>query len=157
MLATQTDAAKGNAIKGFLNYIYADGQKLASSVDYETVEEPAEAGEGANVEDRRSGGLIEDLRTRIREQQEQVPDDVVVLVGHSQGSVLAAWTVAGRSEGVEDPPTPETIYLVTCGVTAALAVWHFLHEHVLPGVLPAGVDARGRVAQRLARHRSHCH
>jgi phosphate transport system substrate-binding protein len=30
----QTDAAKGNAIKGFLNYIYADGQKLASSVDY---------------------------------------------------------------------------------------------------------------------------
>ncbi len=30
----QTDAAKGNAIKGFLNYIYSDGQKLASSVDY---------------------------------------------------------------------------------------------------------------------------
>ncbi|HEX5585812.1 MAG TPA: phosphate ABC transporter substrate-binding protein PstS [Acidimicrobiia bacterium] len=31
---TQSDAAKGNAIKGFLNYIYGDGQKLASSVDY---------------------------------------------------------------------------------------------------------------------------
>ena len=30
----QTDAAKGNAIKGFLNYIYTDGQKLAPSVDY---------------------------------------------------------------------------------------------------------------------------
>jgi len=30
----QTDAAKGNAIKGFLNYIYADGQQLATSVDY---------------------------------------------------------------------------------------------------------------------------
>jgi len=30
----QTDAAKGNAIKGFLNYIYTDGQKQASSVDY---------------------------------------------------------------------------------------------------------------------------
>lgn len=31
---TQTDKAKGNAIKGFLDYIYGDGQKLASSVDY---------------------------------------------------------------------------------------------------------------------------
>ena len=31
---TQTDAAKGQALKAFLNYIYADGQKLASSVDY---------------------------------------------------------------------------------------------------------------------------
>ena len=31
---TQSDAAKGKAIKGFLNYIYGDGQKLASSVDY---------------------------------------------------------------------------------------------------------------------------
>ena len=30
----QTDAAKGNAIKGFLNYIYGDGQELAASVDY---------------------------------------------------------------------------------------------------------------------------
>jgi phosphate transport system substrate-binding protein len=30
----QTDAAKGNALKGWLNYIYGDGQKLASSVDY---------------------------------------------------------------------------------------------------------------------------
>jgi phosphate transport system substrate-binding protein len=30
----QTDAAKGNALKGFLNYIYTDGQKLAGSVDY---------------------------------------------------------------------------------------------------------------------------
>jgi phosphate transport system substrate-binding protein len=30
----QSDAAKGAAIKAFLNYIYADGQKLASSVDY---------------------------------------------------------------------------------------------------------------------------
>ncbi len=30
----QTDAAKGNAIKAFLNYIYGDGQKLARSVDY---------------------------------------------------------------------------------------------------------------------------
>ena len=34
VMADQTDAAKGNAIKGFLNYIYTDGQKLASSVDY---------------------------------------------------------------------------------------------------------------------------
>ena len=31
---TQSDVAKGNAIKGFLNYIYGDGQALASSVDY---------------------------------------------------------------------------------------------------------------------------
>ena len=30
----QTDAAKGNALKGWLNFIYGDGQKLASSVDY---------------------------------------------------------------------------------------------------------------------------
>ena len=30
----QTDAGKGNAIKGWLNYIYGDGQKLASSIDY---------------------------------------------------------------------------------------------------------------------------
>jgi phosphate transport system substrate-binding protein len=30
----QTDANKGAAIKAFLNYIYAQGQKLASSVDY---------------------------------------------------------------------------------------------------------------------------
>ena len=34
VMADQTDAAKGNAIKGFLNYIYADGQQLATSVDY---------------------------------------------------------------------------------------------------------------------------
>ncbi|MET0628381.1 MAG: phosphate ABC transporter substrate-binding protein PstS [Acidimicrobiia bacterium] len=31
---TQSDANKGAAIKGFLNYIYGDGQQLASSVDY---------------------------------------------------------------------------------------------------------------------------
>jgi phosphate transport system substrate-binding protein len=31
---TQTDAAKGNALKGWLTYIYGDGQKLAPSVDY---------------------------------------------------------------------------------------------------------------------------
>ena len=31
---TQTDANKGNAIKGFLNYIYSEGQALAKSVDY---------------------------------------------------------------------------------------------------------------------------
>jgi phosphate transport system substrate-binding protein len=30
----QTDANKGAAIKGFLNFIYGDGQKLASQVDY---------------------------------------------------------------------------------------------------------------------------
>ena len=36
----QTDAAKGNAIKGFLNYIYTDGQKLASSVDYAPLPKP---------------------------------------------------------------------------------------------------------------------
>lgn len=30
----QTDAAKGNALKAWLNFIYGDGQKLASSVDY---------------------------------------------------------------------------------------------------------------------------
>jgi phosphate transport system substrate-binding protein len=34
VLADQSDAARGNAIKGFLNYIYGDGQKLASSLDY---------------------------------------------------------------------------------------------------------------------------
>ena len=34
VMANQSDAAKGNAIKGFLNYIYGDGQKLASQVDY---------------------------------------------------------------------------------------------------------------------------
>jgi phosphate transport system substrate-binding protein len=31
---TQTDPAKGAALVGFLNYIYNQGQKLASSVDY---------------------------------------------------------------------------------------------------------------------------
>jgi len=31
---TQTDANKGNAIKGFLNYIYSEGQALAKSVNY---------------------------------------------------------------------------------------------------------------------------
>ncbi len=31
---TQTDANKGAAMKAFLNYIYKQGQKLASSVDY---------------------------------------------------------------------------------------------------------------------------
>jgi phosphate transport system substrate-binding protein len=30
----QTDAAKGNALKGWLNYIYTDGQQLASTIDY---------------------------------------------------------------------------------------------------------------------------
>jgi phosphate transport system substrate-binding protein len=30
----QTDAAKGAALKGWLGYIYGDGQKLAESVDY---------------------------------------------------------------------------------------------------------------------------
>jgi len=30
----QSDAAKGNAIKGFLNYVYGEGQTLAPSVDY---------------------------------------------------------------------------------------------------------------------------
>jgi phosphate transport system substrate-binding protein len=30
----QTDAAEGNALKAWLNYIYGDGQQLASSVDY---------------------------------------------------------------------------------------------------------------------------
>ncbi len=30
----QTDANKGAALKGFLNFIYSDGQKLAGSVDY---------------------------------------------------------------------------------------------------------------------------
>jgi phosphate transport system substrate-binding protein len=30
----QTDAAKGAAIKAFLNFIYADGQKLAPTIDY---------------------------------------------------------------------------------------------------------------------------
>ena len=33
----QTDAAKGNALKGWLTFIYGDGQKLASSVDYAPV------------------------------------------------------------------------------------------------------------------------
>ncbi len=40
VLATQTDKAKGEAIKGFLNYIYSDGQKLASSVDYAPLPKP---------------------------------------------------------------------------------------------------------------------
>jgi phosphate transport system substrate-binding protein len=31
---TQSDANKGAALKAFLNFIYADGQKLAGSVDY---------------------------------------------------------------------------------------------------------------------------
>jgi phosphate transport system substrate-binding protein len=31
---TQSDAAKGNAVKAFLNFIYSDGQVLAPSVDY---------------------------------------------------------------------------------------------------------------------------
>jgi phosphate transport system substrate-binding protein len=30
----QTDTAKGNALKGWLNYIYGDGQKLAATIDY---------------------------------------------------------------------------------------------------------------------------
>lgn len=34
VMANQTDANKGAAIKGFLSYIYKDGQKLATSVDY---------------------------------------------------------------------------------------------------------------------------
>ena len=34
MYRTQTDAAKGAALKAFLNFIYTDGQKLAGSVDY---------------------------------------------------------------------------------------------------------------------------
>lgn len=37
---TQTDAAKGNALKGFLTYIYTDGQKLASSVNYAPLPKP---------------------------------------------------------------------------------------------------------------------
>lgn len=32
--ATQTDAAVGDALKGFLDYIYGDGQDLAASVDF---------------------------------------------------------------------------------------------------------------------------
>lgn len=59
--------------------------------------------------------VVEDLRIRIREQQAEVRDDVVVLVGHSQGSVLAAWTIAGPREGEQDPPTPQSVDLVTCG------------------------------------------
>jgi phosphate transport system substrate-binding protein len=31
---SQTDKAKGDAIKAFLNFIYGDGQKIASTVDY---------------------------------------------------------------------------------------------------------------------------
>ena len=34
VVTDQTDAAKGAAIKGFLDYIYGDGQQLATSVDY---------------------------------------------------------------------------------------------------------------------------
>jgi phosphate transport system substrate-binding protein len=34
VMVDQSDAASGAAIKGFLNYIYTDGQKLASTVDY---------------------------------------------------------------------------------------------------------------------------
>jgi pimeloyl-ACP methyl ester carboxylesterase len=59
--------------------------------------------------------VVEDLRARIREQQATVPDDVVVLVGHSQGSVLAAWTLADEREGAQEPLTPKSVYLVTCG------------------------------------------
>jgi len=36
----QTDANKGAAIKAFLNYIYTNGQKLASSVDYAPLPKP---------------------------------------------------------------------------------------------------------------------
>ncbi len=37
---TQTDKNKGQALKGFLTYIYGDGQKLASSVDYAPLPKP---------------------------------------------------------------------------------------------------------------------
>ncbi len=30
----QTDAAKGNALKSFLTFIYGDGQQIASTIDY---------------------------------------------------------------------------------------------------------------------------
>jgi hypothetical protein len=59
--------------------------------------------------------VVEDLRARIREQRADAPTDVVVLVGHSQGSVLAAWTVAGPREGEMEPPASKTVHLVTCG------------------------------------------
>jgi phosphate transport system substrate-binding protein len=36
----QTDAAKGAAIKAFLNFIYTSGQKLASEVDYAPLPKP---------------------------------------------------------------------------------------------------------------------
>ena len=54
----QTDAAKGAAIKAFLNYIYNHGQKLASSVDYAPLPKAAaQAGQGAGQQDRRPGVL----------------------------------------------------------------------------------------------------
>lgn len=34
VMADQTDANKGAAIKGFLNYVYGEGQQLAETVDY---------------------------------------------------------------------------------------------------------------------------
>jgi phosphate transport system substrate-binding protein len=37
---TQTDKAKGEALKGFLNYIYSGGQTLAESVDYAKLSQP---------------------------------------------------------------------------------------------------------------------
>ena len=34
MYQNQTDAAKGNALKAFLNYIYGPGQETAPTIDY---------------------------------------------------------------------------------------------------------------------------
>ena len=52
----QTDAAKGNALKGFLNYIYGDGQKLAPVGRLRAAAQgAAQAGQGAGQEDHRPG------------------------------------------------------------------------------------------------------
>ena len=51
---TQTDANKGTALKGFLNYIYNQGQKLAGLGGLRAAAQgAAQAGQGAGQEDHR--------------------------------------------------------------------------------------------------------
>ena len=54
----QTDANKGNALVGFLNYIYGAGQVTAPTVDYAPLSKDLlDAGQGAGQQDRRPGRL----------------------------------------------------------------------------------------------------
>ena len=52
---TQTDKAKGEALKGFLTYILTDGQDLAAAVDYAKLPDSLQGqGAGPGRPDRRS-------------------------------------------------------------------------------------------------------